>query len=137
MFSDVDLRRMTLDENTGRRRDSNRDWQLIELSAGQRKTVISERAMTFVAREVGDLMEVGKIVGFNEGRFRQFQSSCPHPNSQISSIFFCLALLYGHTGHRKTFVRLLREVNVDDEHVRKVITKEYPSDDSDILTGVH
>lgn len=34
MFSDVDLRRMTLDENTGRRRDSNRDWQLTELSAG-------------------------------------------------------------------------------------------------------
>lgn len=87
MFSDVDLRRMTLDENTGRRRDSNRDWQLTELSAGQRKTVISERAMTFVAREVGDLMEVGKIVGFNEGRFRQFQGSSAHPNSQISSMF--------------------------------------------------
>ncbi|KAI0211034.1 hypothetical protein LSAT2_004175 [Lamellibrachia satsuma] len=103
------------------------DWLLSKLSETQRRQVISDRAIAFVAREVGELLEIGKIMGFSATRLEKYQGS--HPNSvktQVSSMFSDWRIKMGREATVDAFVRLLREANVDDGHVRTVITKEYP-----------
>ena len=62
-----------------------RDWLLSELSEKQRRQVSSERAIAFVAREVGagvgrggGLHEIGRIMGFSACKLTQYHGSCPH-----------------------------------------------------------
>ena len=106
------------------------DWMKTELSEKQRQTQISERAMAFVAREASDVMEIGRLMGFNVGRLRQFQASSAIPSSQISTLFSAWRNQKSTQATVENFVRLMRDALVDEEQLRKVITREYPPDDA-------
>ena len=106
------------------------DWMKTDLSEEQRQTPISERAMAFVAREAVGVMEVGKLMGFTEGRLRQFQASSPIPSSQISTMFSAWRSQKGKQATVENFVRLMRDAEVDEQHLKNVITREYPPGDA-------
>ena len=103
------------------------DWLLSELGEIQRQQVISERAIALVASEVGELLEIGKIMGFSASKLKQYQGSPQNSvRTQVSSMFSDWRIKMGREATVEAFVRLLREANVDDGHMRTVITKEYP-----------
>ena len=103
------------------------DWLFFEMSRTQRQQVISERAMAFVAREVGDLKDIGKTMGFSESKLQQFQGSCSFSvKSQVSSMFSEWRSKMGARATVGEFVRLVLDTEIDEEHVKKVIMKEYP-----------
>ncbi|KAI0233107.1 hypothetical protein LSAT2_016622, partial [Lamellibrachia satsuma] len=101
------------------------------LKPTQCQQVISERAMAFVAREVGDLKDIGKTMGFSESKLQQFQGSCPFSvKSQVSSMFSEWRSKMGTRATVGEFVRLVLDTEIDEEYVKKVIMKEYPCDDT-------
>ena len=103
------------------------DW----LKPTQRQRVITERAMAFVARDVGELTEIGKIMGFSGSKLQQFQGSCPHSvKSQVSSMFSEWRSKMGARATVEEFVRLILDAEIDEEKLKKVIMKEYPGDDT-------
>ena len=130
MVSDAGMRRMTINDKGARRRDPSPDWWVTDLTRTQRQAMISERAMTFVAREVADILEVGKIMRFSEAKIRQFQSSSPIVSTQISTMFSAWRSQMGAQATVSKFVTLMRDAGVNKEHVRKVITREYPGDEA-------
>ena len=121
MVSVAGMSRVTLDEDIAARGD----WLLSELSETQRGQLISDRAIAFVSREVGDLHEIGKIMCFSASRLTQYQGSYPHSvKTQVSSMLSDWRSKMGTRATVEEFVRLLREANIDDEYMRTVLTKE-------------
>ena len=123
VVSFADMSMMTLEDVT----EPRGDWLLSELGEIQRRQVISERAIALVASEVGELLEIGKIMGFSTSKLKQYQGS--HQNdvkTQVSSMFSDWRIKMGTEATVEAFVRLLLEANVDDRPLRKVITEEYP-----------
>ncbi|KAI0237388.1 hypothetical protein LSAT2_012096 [Lamellibrachia satsuma] len=115
------MSRVTLDDDTARRGD----WLLSELSETQRGQLISDRAIAFISSEVGNLPEIGKIMGFSADRLTQYQGSYPHcVKTQVSSMLSDWRIKMSTRATVEKFVRLLREANIDDGYVRTVMKKE-------------
>ncbi|KAK2187798.1 hypothetical protein NP493_154g04004 [Ridgeia piscesae] len=65
-----------------------RDW-LRDLTETQRNCCITEKAMTLVARELADIVHIGKVMGFSQARIQHYQSNRPlSVSNQISHMFF-------------------------------------------------
>ena len=121
---------MTIKEKGARRRSPSPNWWVTDLTRTQRQAVISERAMTFIAREVPDILEVGKFMRFSEAKIRQFQSSSQIISSQVSTMFSAWRSQMGTQATVGKFISLMIDAQVNKEYVRNIITREYPPDDA-------
>ena len=66
-------------------------------------------------------------MSFSGSKLTKYQGSFPHSvEAQIISMFSDWRIKMDTRVTVEAFVRLLREANIDDGHVRTVITKEYP-----------
>ena len=76
-------------------------------------------------------MIIGKVMGFSGSKLQQFQGSCPYSvKSQVSSMFSEWRSKMGARATVEKFVRLVLDAEIEEEHVKKVIMKEYPCDDT-------
>ena len=88
--------------------------------------MITERALARVAHEIGDIIHVGKIMGFAKPKIQQYQGNSPHSvSNQISSMFSDWRAKLASAATVEKFVELMREAEVDDNIVERVIMEEY------------
>ena len=105
--------------------DESKDW-LDSLKPSLRHRIISERALTLVAAEVADVMHVGKIMDFKQGKLQQYQSEHPYSVSgQVSHMFSDWRAKLSSRATVEEFVTLMRQADIDDNELKVVITKEY------------
>ena len=104
------------------------DW-LASLTLAVRQKAISEKAMALVSNDVPDLMHVGKIMGFSQGKLQQYQGEHAYSvSNQVSHMFSDWRAKYSSRATVEEFVRLMREARVDDNSVKVIIMKEYCMD---------
>ena len=110
--------------------DAHKDW-LDSLKPSLRHSIISERALTLVAAEVPDVMHVGKIMDFAQGKLQQYQAEHPYSVSgQVSHMFSDWRAKLSSRATVERFVTLMRQADLDDNDLKVVIMKEY--DDCDV-----
>ena len=96
------------------------------LGLEQRQSTITERALARVAREIGDVMHVGLMMDFSQAQIQQYQCNSPHSvSNQTSHMFSAWRARLATAATVETFVGLMREAEVDDTMVKRVITEEY------------
>ena len=101
------------------------DW-LCNLSQAQRSSQVTEKVMVLIAHELGDLIGIGKVMGFAHSRLQQYQGNCPYSvSNQISRMFSDWRSKMAGAATIEKFVDLMQEAEVDENVVMKVITREY------------
>ena len=82
--------------------------------------------MALIAHELGDLIGIGKMMGFNHSKLQQYQGNCPHSvSNQISRMFSDWRAKMAGAATVEKFVELLHDAEVDENVVMRVITREY------------
>ena len=101
------------------------DW-LANLGQTQRKSRISDKALALVAHEIGDIIHVGKVMGFTKAKIEQYQGSCPYSvSNQISRMFSDWRAKMASNATVEKFVGLMQDAEVDGNMVMEVIMREY------------
>ena len=99
------------------------DW-LKNLSKERIDRTVSERALARIANEMSEILIVGPIMGFTNRKTRQYQDSCPHSVKQQFSLMFNDWRRFAPDKSVGHFVRLMREVEVDDNILRRAVEEE-------------
>ena len=89
---------------------------------------ISEKALTFVAREIADIVEVGQIMGFSREKITQYQNTYPHSIPTQTTLMFSDWRQWDSPATVERFVKLMHEAHVSSDLVKHVITTQYSDD---------
>ena len=101
------------------------DW-LTTLDPTVLDSVITERAMTMMSDDVSNVIHIGKIMGFPQGKLQAYQSEHPFcVANQASCMFSDWRSKNSDLATVAEFVRLLREAGIDDNRLKCEILKEY------------
>ena len=101
------------------------DW-LTTLDPTVLDSVITEKAMTMMSDDVSNVIHIGKIMGFPQGKLQAYQSEHPFcVANQASCMFSDWRAKNSDRATVAEFVRLLRQAGIDDNRLKCVLLEEY------------
>jgi len=101
------------------------DW-LTTLDPTVLDSIVTEKAMTMMSDDVSNVIHIGKIMGFPQGKLQAYQSEHPFcVANQASCMFSDWRSKNSDRATVSEFVKLLREAGIDDNRLKCVFLKEY------------
>ena len=101
------------------------DW-LTTLDPTVLDSIVTEKAMTMMSDDVSNVIHIGKIMGFPQGKLQAYQSEHPFcVANQASCMFSDWRSKNSDRATVAEFVKLLREAGIDDNRLKCVFLKEY------------